>query len=60
MSCILVMEEKVNKMAVKIELNQIKLQRNCGSVLLNVHGWLSMILQLHVGDFGFGCNICGF
>ena len=60
MSCILVMEEKMNKMDVKIEWNQIKLQKNCGSVLLNIHGWLPMILQLHVGDFDFGCNICSF
>ena len=27
---------------------------------MNVCGWLPMIIQLRVGDFGFGCNICGF
>ena len=60
MSCILVVKEKVNKMTVKIKSNQIKSRKNCGSVLLDVHSWLPMILQLHVGDFDFGCNICGF
>ena len=34
--------------------------RKYGSVPLNVCGWLPMIIQLHIGDFGFGHNICGF
>ena len=43
-SYVLVKEEKMNKMAVKIELNEIKLQKKYGSVLLNVYGWFPMIL----------------
>ena len=27
---------------------------------MNICGWLPMIIQLHIGDFGFGRNICGF
>ena len=50
----------MNKMNFKIEENEIKSQGKYGSVLLNVCGWLPMIIQLHVGDFGFGRNICRF
>ena len=44
----------------KIEYNEIKSQEKYGRVPLNICGWFPMIIQLHVGDFGFGHNICGF